>query len=113
MVFIRSDAVHRQEIVHETLEGRLDPRIARVDEESRRLRVIGAGQAATGGQRLVAEIEHLRRPVVVAFDASPRRPQLLEHLLLVDPSPESVHLEVERDIRVKRVIPTGNRLMIS
>jgi hypothetical protein len=50
VVVIRGDAVSRQDVVQETLEGRLVPRIAWGKEEVRRPGVVGGGQAAAVGQ---------------------------------------------------------------
>jgi hypothetical protein len=113
VVVIGGDAVPGLDVVQEPLQCRLEPRIARVDEELSTSGVISGRQLTAGRQRLVAELEHLPRPVVVTGDPGRCRPHLIEHLLLAHPAVEPVHLKVERDIRVKRVIPDGNRLMIS
>jgi hypothetical protein len=54
VVVIAGDTVSRQDVVHEALESRLVPRIVRGEEEVRRPGVVGGGQAAAVGQRLIA-----------------------------------------------------------
>ena len=104
MVVLRGDAVLPQDVVQAALEGRLDPRTAGIKEEDRHLRVVRGWRPASV-LRLVAEIGHHPRPVVVVGDAGPCLLQFIQHLLVADSVPKPVHLEVERDIRMKRVIP--------